>query len=50
MGQPLRLIYPGHFGYKYVKWVTRVEAIDETPDSFGGYWEDRGYSSDAVIP
>ena len=26
MGQPVRLIYPGHYGYKYVKWVERVEA------------------------
>jgi methionine sulfoxide reductase catalytic subunit len=47
MGRPVRLIYPGHFGYKYVKWVVRMEASDQ---SFTGYWEHYGYSSDATIP
>ncbi len=50
LGQPLRLIYPGHFGYKYVKWVTRVEAVNDKDTSIEGYWEQRGYSVDAVIP
>jgi sulfoxide reductase catalytic subunit YedY len=50
MGQPLRLSYPGHYGYKYVKWVERVEAINEKETPFAGYWEARGYSADATIP
>jgi DMSO/TMAO reductase YedYZ molybdopterin-dependent catalytic subunit len=50
MGQPLRLIYPGHYGYKYVKWVQRVEAINQKDTSFTGYWEGYGYSADATIP
>jgi DMSO/TMAO reductase YedYZ molybdopterin-dependent catalytic subunit len=50
MGQPLRLIYPGHYGYKYVKWVERVEAIDATQTDFEGYWESEGYPADANIP
>jgi methionine sulfoxide reductase catalytic subunit len=50
MGQPLRLTYPGHYGYKYVKWVERVEAIDEKKQDFTGYWEGYGYSADATIP
>jgi sulfoxide reductase catalytic subunit YedY len=50
MGQPLRLIYPGHYGYKYVKWVERVEAIDEKQTPFTGYWEQYGYTDDATIP
>ena len=50
MGQPLRLTYPGHYGYKYVKWVERVEAINRDEQSFAGYWEARGYSADATIP
>ncbi len=50
MGQPVRLIYPGHYGYKYVKWVERVEAIDTRKQSFTGYWEQYGYSADATIP
>jgi hypothetical protein len=50
MGQPVRLIYPGHFGYKYVKWVDRMEAIDISETPFIGYWENYGYSADATIP
>jgi sulfoxide reductase catalytic subunit YedY len=50
MGQPVRLIYPGHYGYKYVKWVERVEAIDQKKTPFTGYWEASGYSADATIP
>ena len=50
MGQPLRLIYPGHYGYKYVKWVERVEAINEKETPIVGYWEGYGYSVDATIP
>jgi len=46
MGLPLRLVLPDNYGYKYVKWVIRVEAIDEP---FSGYWEDRGYPADGSI-
>lgn len=49
MGQPVRLIYPGHYGYKYVKWVTGVRAINENDTPFTGYWEGYGYSVDATI-
>ena len=45
-GQPLRLVLPGNYGYKYVKWVIRVEAIAK---EYSGYWEDRGYPSDGTI-
>ncbi len=48
LGQPLRLVLPGTLGYKYVKWVVRVEAI-ESPDGYKGYWEQRGYPEDATI-
>lgn len=50
LGQPLRLIHPGHYGYKYVKWVERVEAIDSSVTPTAGYWEERGYSEDASLP
>ncbi len=49
MGQPLRLIYPGHYGYKYVKWVERVEVLDIKESPFIGYWESYGYTSEATI-
>lgn len=50
MGQPLRLITPGRYAYKCVKWVERMEAVDEDETSTEGYWEARGYSADALIP
>lgn len=50
LGQPVRLIFPGHYGYKYVKWVERVEAINSEKTPFIGYWEGYGYSADATIP
>lgn len=49
MGQPLRLVLPGSYGYKYVKWVTRVEAIAPGPEGYKGYWEHYGYPADAQI-
>lgn len=51
-GQPLRLVLPGSYGYKDVKWVVRVEAIaadDPSPDGYHGYWEQRGYPAAAEI-
>jgi DMSO/TMAO reductase YedYZ molybdopterin-dependent catalytic subunit len=50
MGQPLRLICPGRYAYKNVKWVERVEAVDIEQTPFEGYWEARGYPTDADIP
>jgi DMSO/TMAO reductase YedYZ molybdopterin-dependent catalytic subunit len=49
MGQPLRLILPGSYAYKNVKWVIRVEAIAAGPEGYQGYWEQRGYPADATI-
>jgi DMSO/TMAO reductase YedYZ molybdopterin-dependent catalytic subunit len=49
MGQPVRLIYPGHYGYKYVKWVERVQLLNIKDDPFTGYWESYGYTSEADI-
>lgn len=50
MGLPLRLICPGRYAYKNVKWVEQVEAINIEQTPFEGYWEARGYSADADIP
>jgi DMSO/TMAO reductase YedYZ molybdopterin-dependent catalytic subunit len=49
MGSPARLIIPGKFGYKCVKWVVRVEAVALGPEGYLGYWEERGYSQEADI-
>jgi len=45
-GGPLRLVVPKQFGYKSVKWVTRIEVTDKPVQ---GFWEQRGYPSDAPI-
>lgn len=45
-GAPLRLVVPGMYGYKFAKWVNRVELI---PAPIDGYWERNGYDRDAYI-
>ncbi len=45
-GRPLRLLVPGIYGMKNVKWITGVEVADY---DYKGYWERRGWSDEAVI-
>lgn len=45
-GAPLRLVVPGMYGYKFIKWVNRIELI---PEPIDGYWEQNGYDRDAYI-
>ena len=44
---PSRVVMPRMYGYKSVKWVTRIE-VRTTYDDLG-YWEQRGYDEDAWI-
>ena len=46
-GGPVRLVIPDMYGYKSVKWLGAIEAID-TAD-YMGYWEQRGYDVDAWL-
>ena len=46
-GFPARVVMPRMYGYKSVKWVTRIEA--RTTDDEYGYWERNGYDKDAWI-
>lgn len=46
-GRPLRLVLPWMYGYKGPKWVERIELTDRP---FTGYWEQRGYPTDADLP
>ena len=45
-GFPARLIIPNIYGMKNVKWVDRIEVVDE---DFKGYWQTRGWSDGAVV-
>lgn len=45
-GAPVRLVVPEMYGYKSIKWVDRVEFSDAP---LLGYWEQRGYPSEATI-
>jgi DMSO/TMAO reductase YedYZ molybdopterin-dependent catalytic subunit len=45
-GAPVRLVVPGIYGMKNVKWLTRIEATDE---DFKGFWERKGWSDIAII-
>ncbi len=45
-GYPLRLVSPGKYGYKWAKWVVRIELV---PGSPLGYWEQRGLPNQAWV-
>lgn len=45
-GAPVRVVIPDMYGYKGVKWVERIDLVAE-PEP--GYWEVRGYDSDAWV-
>jgi DMSO/TMAO reductase YedYZ molybdopterin-dependent catalytic subunit len=46
-GYPLRVIVPGYFGEKNVKWLTRVEVADANAK---GFYETQGWGPDFVVP
>ncbi len=45
-GFPVRLVVPNIYGMKNVKWLTRIEPVDH---DFKGYWQQRGWSDEAII-
>jgi len=46
-GFPFQVVAESKFGYKWAKWVTRIELSADT--NFRGYWERAGYNNDANI-
>jgi len=46
-GFPLQLVAEDKWGYKWIKWVTRVELSSDL--RYRGYWEVRGYSNDGDL-
>lgn len=45
-GHPLRVVVPGIYGMKSVKWLSKIELVNY---NFEGYWEKRGWSDSAVL-
>ncbi|HEY8029916.1 MAG TPA: molybdopterin-dependent oxidoreductase [Gaiellaceae bacterium] len=45
-GSPARVVIPEMYGYKGVKWLTRIELVAEQPT---GYWEGLGYDQNAWV-
>ena len=47
IGFPLRLVAFGKYGYKWAKWVHKLEVVRKP---IKGYWEKRGYPDEANVP
>ena len=45
-GSPARVVIPEMYGYKGVKWLTRIEMVAHQPT---GYWEGLGYDQNAWV-
>jgi DMSO/TMAO reductase YedYZ molybdopterin-dependent catalytic subunit len=46
-GFPLRLIAFGKYGYKWAKWINKLEVMNQSQI---GYWEGFGYPDRAGVP
>jgi DMSO/TMAO reductase YedYZ molybdopterin-dependent catalytic subunit len=42
-GYPLQLVAENKWGYKWIKWITKIDISDN--ETYKGYWESRGYSN-----
>jgi len=46
-GFPFQLVAEKKWGYKWIKWITKIELSDD--EEYRGYWESRGYSNEADL-
>ena len=46
-GFPFQLVAESKLGYKWIKWITKIELSDN--ENYKGYWESRGYSNEADV-
>ncbi len=46
-GYPVRVVVPGYFGEKHVKWLTRIEVTDANAK---GFYETQGWGPDFIVP
>lgn len=42
-GYPFELVAQDKWGYKWIKWIEKIELTDDP--AYRGYWEQRGYSN-----
>jgi len=42
-GYPFELVAEDKWGYKWIKWIEKIELTDDP--NYRGYWEQRGYSN-----
>ncbi|MBR9675404.1 molybdopterin-dependent oxidoreductase [Candidatus Woesearchaeota archaeon] len=42
-GFPFQLVAETKWGYKWIKWITKIELSDD--EDYEGFWESRGYSN-----
>jgi DMSO/TMAO reductase YedYZ molybdopterin-dependent catalytic subunit len=46
-GFPFQVVAESKYGYKWAKWITRIELSDNA--NFRGYWESYGYNNNADV-
>jgi hypothetical protein len=46
LGEVLRLVVPGNWGYKWISQVTRIDVVNY---NYLGVWESKGYSDEGTI-
>ena len=46
-GFPFQLVAEDKLGYKWIKWITRIELSDDA--NYKGYWEQRGFGNEADV-
>ncbi len=46
-GFPLQLVAEQKWGYKWIKWITKIEISDDI--NYKGYWEQRGYNNNGDL-
>jgi len=46
-GYPFMLVAESKWGYKWIKWITKIELSNNT--NYTGYWESRGYSKEGNL-
>lgn len=46
-GFPFQLVAESKWGYKWIKWVTKIELSDD--EEYQGFWESRGYNNEGDL-